>query len=61
VVVNSHSVHDSSSGSTHTDHLTRPERENSELRAETAFLKKAALDSNRQRNTKQFMVEVDDG
>src|SRR5699024_8449841 len=24
VVVNSHSVHDSSSGSTHTDHLTRP-------------------------------------
>jgi len=25
VVVNSHSVHDSSSGSTHTDHLTRPE------------------------------------
>ncbi len=37
------------------------ERENSELRAETAFLKKAALDSNRQRNTKQFMVEVDDG
>ena len=41
--------------------LKELERENSELRAETAFLKKAALDSNRQRNTKQFMVEVDDG
>ena len=41
--------------------LRELEQEVRELRRANEILKRAALDSNRQRNTKQFMVEVDDG
>ena len=41
--------------------LAALEEQNRKLKMENEFLKKAALDSNRQRNTEQFKVEVDDG
>ncbi|MDO8394264.1 MAG: transposase [Dietzia sp.] len=41
--------------------LAQLEKENRELRRANTILKQASLDSNRQRNTKQSMVEVDDG
>ena len=53
---------DASSVSANRDaRLAQLEKENRELRRANTILKQASLDSNRQRNTKQFMVEVDDG